>query len=281
MLEYFSQLFGSGALQIIARIAFALVMFVTYTFIFYYAKQRNLTPLCWIIGILQVLMFALCFTDISRTELQFYVYFVTALGVILGVLFFVDDLRRDIFRRTMRGKFLETYIENLGREDLHDAVEAIVKACQRLSKNDTGALIVIADDIDESILDSGTRLNAVISSNLLETIFFPKTPLHDGAVIITANKVVSASCYLPLTQSLNLPRDFGTRHRAAIGITEANPSLTAIVVSEETGIISAMHDGKIKRYLDVPTLTTVLECALRLNSSEQEAEFWGIIDDEE
>ena len=135
--------------------------------------------------------------------------------------------------------------------------------------------------MSDTILDSGTKINAEISAELLETLFFPKTPLHDGAVVITDNKVISAGCYLPLTQAHNLPREFGTRHRAAIGVSEAFPSVTAIVVSEETGIISAVRDGKVKRYLDANQLKAILECAMRLSDKAAEISIWGLIDDEE
>ncbi len=92
---------------------------------------------------------------------------------------------------------------------------------------------------------------------------------------------MSAGCYLPLTQAHNLPREFGTRHRAAIGVSEAFPGLTAIVVSEETGIISAVHDGKIKRYLDANQLKAILECAMNLSDKGQEISIWGLREDEE
>ncbi|MEG2015108.1 MAG: DNA integrity scanning protein DisA nucleotide-binding domain protein, partial [Clostridia bacterium] len=122
---------------------------------------------------------------------------------------------------------------------------------------------------------SGTSIDAKLSSELLETIFFPKSPLHDGAVVINGDRVVSAGCYLPLTSKLDLSKELGTRHRAAIGISESNPTLTAIVVSEETGIISAMHDGKMKRYLSNDDLKQVLEVAFYLTDLEAERELWG------
>ena len=86
---------------------------------------------------------------------------------------------------------------------------------------------------------------------------------------------MAAGCYLPLTQATNLPREFGTRHRAAIGVSTAYPDCTAIVVSEETGIISAMHDGKIKRYLDTQQLQAILDCSLGLADDSAEARIWG------
>ncbi|MEG1707058.1 MAG: DNA integrity scanning protein DisA nucleotide-binding domain protein, partial [Clostridia bacterium] len=89
-------------------------------------------------------------------------------------------------------------------------------------------MILISDNISDSILESGTSIDAKLSSELLETIFFPKSPLHDGAVVINGDRVVSAGCYLPLTSKLDLSKELGTRHRAAIGISESNPTLTAI-----------------------------------------------------
>ena len=135
---------------------------------------------------------------------------------------------------------------------------------------------MVADTISDSILDSGTMVNATISSDLLRNLFYPKTPLHDGAVVIMNNKVVAAGCYLPLTQENIYPREFGTRHRAAIGVSEAFPTLTAIVVSEETGIISAMRDSKIKRYLDAEQLREILYSAMGLSDEGEIERIWGV-----
>ena len=140
---------------------------------------------------------------------------------------------------------------------------------------------MLCDNIPGAILDSGIRLDAEITADLLETIFFPKTALHDGAVIISANKVVAAGCYLPLTQENNLPREFGARHRAAIGVSESYPDITAIVVSEETGIISAMKDGQTKRYLGADKLRSIIGSAMRLTDEGEQDNIWGIIEDEE
>lgn len=134
-------------------------------------------------------------------------------------------------------------------DKLMQSAAEIVKACQNMAKNDIGALIVISQgQIAEQILETGTELNAMLSAGLLESIFFTKSPLHDGAVIIKGDRIISAGCFLPLTAETNISKELGTRHRAAIGITEES-DVTAIVVSEETGIISIVTKGKLKRYM--------------------------------
>lgn len=134
-------------------------------------------------------------------------------------------------------------------EDLTNSATQIVKACQNMAKNDVGALIIIVrTEVPSHILDTGTRLEAVVTSGLLESIFSTKGPLHDGAVVIKGERVLSAGCFLPLSQEVDIAKELGTRHRAAIGITEES-DVFAIVVSEETGIISTVDHGKIKRYM--------------------------------
>ena len=113
-------------------------------------------------------------------------------------------------------------------------IDEIIKALQNMSKNDVGAIIVLSNgNVPTQILDSGVKLDSDISSALIESVFFPKTPLHDGAMIINGNKIVSAGCFLPLSQNGdNIPKDLGTRHRAGIGVTETI-DVMSIIVSEE------------------------------------------------
>ena len=122
-----------------------------------------------------------------------------------------------------------------------------------------GAIIILANgNMPKTIIDSGVIIDSEISSALIESIFFPKTPLHDGAMVINGSKVHAAGCFLPLSQEVNLPKELGTRHRAGIGITETI-SVTSLIVSEETGIISIAQGGKIKRYVDSEMLRQTLK----------------------
>ena len=137
-------------------------------------------------------------------------------------------------------------------------ISGIVKAVQNLSKNNTGALIVLSGgNLPKEIIDSGVTLNANISSQLIEGIFIPKAPLHDGAMIIYGDKIQAAGCFLPLTQK-DFPKDYGTRHRAGIGVTEV-ADVSTIIVSEETGVVSYVRRGEITRYVDSESLKRYLK----------------------
>ena len=165
------------------------------------------------------------------------------------------DFKSVFFNLSKKDKNNEIEISD---EDLRTTVKELVKACQTMSKSRIGALIVIAPTkISPHILETGTELGALVTSPLLESIFNTKAPIHDGAVIIQGNKILAAGCFLPLSQSQNLTKDMGTRHRAAVGITEESDMLT-IVVSEENGIISIAQKGTLKRYITPERLSDIL-----------------------
>jgi diadenylate cyclase len=138
-------------------------------------------------------------------------------------------------------------------------IKEIVRACDNLARSKTGALIVIPGSTElKEIVRSGEKINARISSALIETIFFKNTPLHDGAVVIVGNRIAAARCILPLTERHDLDPGFGLRHRAAIGISENSDAL-AIVVSEEKGTISLAIHGELMNRISIVQLTTELE----------------------
>lgn len=148
----------------------------------------------------------------------------------------------------------------VGKKDTR-ALDAIVSAVEYMSAKHTGALIVFPSALDESAIDKkGTVIDAKISSELLLTIFFNKTPLHDGAVVIENNRIASAGAILPLSQN-NLNWKYGTRHRAALGLSEVSRAVV-LIVSEESGDISIAEKGKISKYDDVKKLRAKLEKVL-------------------
>ncbi len=150
-----------------------------------------------------------------------------------------------------------------------DVVKELIESVKYLSKSHTGALIVFQSDLRNTYYDVGTKLNADLSTELILTIFHPNTPLHDGAVVINGDKIISAGVLLPLTEDPKLSWKYGTRHRAAIGMTE-NSDAACLVVSEETGDVSVAIDGSLKKYEDLVTLKSDLENILGYKDKSEE-----------
>ena len=169
---------------------------------------------------------------------------------------FQPELRRALERLGRTG----VIIGRPSRENVvQQAIFETVIAVEALARERTGALIVLEGETGlEEYIETGERVDAKVSARLLTTIFFPGTPLHDGAVIVRGDQIVAAGCLLPLTARTLADSSLGTRHRAAAGITEQNDAL-AIVVSEETGIISVARNGRIVRRLDGQRLRRVIE----------------------
>ncbi|MCL2683025.1 MAG: diadenylate cyclase CdaA [Bacteroidales bacterium] len=187
------------------------------------------------------------------------------IGVIAIFIIFQPEIRRflQLFdTRTFleRGKkdfsFLRFFLKDSSKSTLN--ISAITEACLRMSKGFTGALIVISKDNKlEYPISTGERIDAIISSSLLENIFYKNSPLHDGAVIISHNKIIAARCILPVSANPRIPASLGLRHRSAIGITEQTDAI-AIVVSEQTGAISYIKAGRIQRNITSERLTEIL-----------------------
>jgi diadenylate cyclase len=157
-----------------------------------------------------------------------------------------------------RSKFLRGRVGEMDKEIVKQTTSSIIKAVGIFSQYKVGALIIIEMDVTlNDFAETGTKVDAAVSPELLENIFYEGAPLHDGAVIMRGNKVYAAACVLPLTRNPELPKELGTRHRAGIGITEVSDAL-AIIVSEETGVISVAKEGKLTRFIDTRTLEKML-----------------------
>ena len=179
------------------------------------------------------------------------------LGVIALVIVFQPELRRAL-EYVGRSKFITPQFAQMDKERVKVLTAAIIKAVDYFSTNKIGALIIMERETTlNDIAETGTKINAEISTELLGNLFYEGAPLHDGAVIVRGDRVLAAGCVLPLTQSKTLSKDLGTRHRAGIGITE-NSDAISIIVSEETGIISIAVDGKLSRFLDIKTVEKTL-----------------------
>lgn len=178
-------------------------------------------------------------------------------GTLAILIVFQPELRRGL-EYIGRSSFLKKSLIEVRGESLTKVVDEMVDAVASLSRQKIGALIVIERQTGlNEVAETGTRIDGLVSSDLLINIFIPNTPLHDGAVIIKEDRVKAAACFLPLTDSSNVSKELGTRHRAALGISERSDSLS-IIVSEETGSISIAENGTISRYLDTKTLRQIL-----------------------
>lgn len=173
-------------------------------------------------------------------------------GMVLIIVVFQPELRR-IFEKLGRSNNLLSF-NKIDNEQAKFKSEELTNAVASLARQKIGALIVIERKVGLSdIAESGTLINGKLSSELLINIFIPNTPLHDGAVIINDDKIVAAGCFLPLTNDPTLSQEMGTRHRAALGMSEKSDAFI-IVVSEETGTISVVENGVISRYMDPESL---------------------------
>lgn len=201
------------------------------------------------------------FTTVSWILDQLKTVLVVALPVV-----FQPELRRAL-ERLGRGKFFARPVSMLNQEALENLVDQIVRAAKNLSENSIGALIILEREIGvNDYIETGTKLDGLVSAEILVNIFIPKSPLHDGAVIIRGDRIAAAGCFLPLSENPNLSKELGTRHRAALGLTEQSDSL-GVVVSEETGVISVSEEGRLTRYLDENTLREILN--KRLSGKQQ------------
>lgn len=234
-----------------------LILTILVYFLFFMLKKYNAKNLIYfvtafvVIGIICVIFSARVGSVIFKLLLP--------ICYILLVLIFHNEIKRDIWRISLKKQGFYGQSLDITQEESRRTVQEIVKAMQTMAKNDVGALIVISkDNLPNHIIESGTMLNATLSSELIESIFNTKSPLHDGTIVVTGNKIIAAGCFLPLSQEINISKELGTRHRAGLGISETS-NVLALIVSEETGIISYAEGGKVTRYVDSSMLTKKLE----------------------
>ncbi len=190
-----------------------------------------------------------------------------SLGIIALVIVFQPELRR-VLEQMGRSQIVKFRIGDIQKDQAKRIIGEFVVAIEDLATEKTGALIVIEGENPlVEISETGTFLKSEITSELLKNIFYPGSPLHDGAVIIQGDKILAAGCVLPLTENNGLPTELGTRHRAGIGISEQTDAMV-FIVSEETGIISYAHKGKLERYIDEKSVEKILLQAYRETKSD-------------
>lgn len=194
-------------------------------------------------------------------------------GVIALIVIFQPEIRRAL-EHLGRGTIFKKRSSNQERNDVTRVIQAYDKAIQYMSKRRIGALIAIERETGlEEYIETGIPIGAEITGELLINIFIPNTPLHDGAVIVKNNKVAVACAYLPLSESMAIPKEFGTRHRAAVGLSEVSDAIT-IVVSEETGEVSLTMNGELMSHLSRDDYMRILEEALMPEKQQRSTRLW-------
>ena len=221
---------------------------------------------------LVMLVLASWFSDLlGLTALNWVLRNVVSNGTVVLVVLFQPELRKAL-EQIGRG----TIHANSRAGDMEQSetiVEELTNCLLNLSRRRVGALIVIEQRIGlKDVIETGTMLNSHISAALLENIFEPNTPLHDGAVVIRGSRIMAAACILSLSEGKGISRELGTRHRAALGVTETTDAIS-LIVSEETGIISIARNGKLTRHLDRAALEEVLSSLYQ----QKEAGLWAAL----
>ena len=243
-----------------------IVDIVLVAIIFYqlYKLIRGTAALSIFIGIFIIYMFWLIVKALNMELIGALMGQVIGVGVIALIIVFQQEVRRFLLvignrymnrRRFSFGKIFSTVEEETGSPK---EAEEIVRATESMASKKTGALIVLGRKSSLDIYsEGGERIDAIISAELLETIFFKNSPLHDGAVLIEDGKIFAARCPLPITDRISLPPRFGMRHRAAIGISEHTDALV-VVVSEESGHITVAEGGEMKEHITPNELRQIL-----------------------
>ncbi|MBR6007660.1 MAG: diadenylate cyclase CdaA [Clostridia bacterium] len=209
-------------------------------------------------GVAVLLLFAWLTNVLQLNVVSWMLQQVLNTGVVVLVILFQPELRKAL-EQLGRSSFISSGSgSHSSSANTSQIVSEIVTAMTDMSKKRIGALIVVERKTGlREFADTGTMINADITAPLIENIFEPNTPLHDGAMIIRDGRILAAACILQLSNDPDISKELGTRHRAAIGITETSDAV-ALVVSEETGVISAAREGRLNRYIDQKTLTGIL-----------------------
>lgn len=233
------------------------------SFLFYHILLWIKSTRAWNLfkGILIILLFVLVAAIFQMSTILWLAENALNVGLVALVVIFQPELRKAL--ENLGGINIVGRLFNTSRTEQNKfsdkTIDELIKACYAMGRVKTGALIVVEDEILlNEYVRTGIDVDAILTSQLLINIFEKNTPLHDGAVIVRGDRVISATCYLPLSDNLSLSKDLGTRHRAAVGVSEVSDSLT-IVVSEETGRVSAAVRGQIYHDVDADFLRGKLQ----------------------
>lgn len=251
-----------------------IIAFLVYEILFWIMNTRAWTLLK---GLLVIGLFAVMAALLHLNTILWILEKTTTIAVTALVIVFQPELRKALEQLGSQNLISGILAFDDGKEDsdfTERTANEIVRATFEMAKVKTGALIVLERNVPlKEIERTGIEINGLVSSQLLINIFEHNTPLHDGAVILRDNRVVSATCYLPLSDNLALSKELGTRHRAGLGVSEVSDSLT-IIVSEETGMVSVAREGKLRRNVDAEAMEKLLVRVSKKVSDSARKKWW-------
>lgn len=217
------------------------------------------------LGLLFIILINAGVSILGFSTLNFMLRSVLDVGVLAVFIIFQPEIRKLLYNLGQNTSF-DRFIGRTGSDSM---IDEVIEAVRNMAQSKTGALIVFSRTSSlQDLVDIGVKLDARVNASLIQTIFQRETPLHDGAVIIRNNRIVAASCYLPISQNPNISTVFGTRHRAAVGISETN-NVFVVVVSEETGRISIAKNGALSSGLSIQKLRSEMEKNLGEGKTEE------------
>ncbi len=253
-----------STIRVLDILDIAIIAFVIYKII---RALRSSASFRVIRGILLIVALLWLASILKLNAVSFIIGKAFEVGIIALVVIFQPELRR-FLERVGSGKITGILNRHSSNKEMEQIITQTVIACSDLSRTKTGALIIFEREIKlDAPIKTGTIVNADLTSELLKNIFFPKAPLHDGAVIVRDGRVAAAACMLPLSTNMNLSRDLGMRHRAGIGMSEQSDAVV-VIVSEETGSISVAVSGTLKRHLAADTFEKLLRNELMPDKPE-------------
>lgn len=262
-------------MTVIDIVEIIIIAFLFYTILLWIKSTR-----AWMLfkGLMVILVFVMIAAVFQMTTILWLAEKTLNVGVIALVIIFQPELRRALEQLGRKSFLKGVTVLDFGKDQIENVSEKtineLVRACFEMGKVKTGALIVMEDTVVLTEYErTGIAVDAILTNQLLINIFEKNTPLHDGAIIVRGNRIVSATCYLPLSDNMELSKELGTRHRAAVGISELSDSLT-IVVSEETGGVSVAVGGRLIRELDQEGLRKQLKA---LQKYEPETKRKGLL----
>lgn len=249
-----------GIQDLIEVLIIAAVLFYLYRWI------RGTFAIQAAVGLVFIIIINAVVSAMGLTTINFILRRILDVGVLAVFIIFQPEIRKLLYSLGQNTN-LDRFFVQTGSESI---IEEVIDAARNMAHSKTGALIVFARSSSlQDLVDEGVKLDAKVNSELLQTIFNRHTPLHDGAVVIRNDRIVAASCYLPISQNPNISSVFGTRHRAAVGVTEIN-NVFVLVISEETGRISIARNGSLTSGLTIQKLRAEMQETLGEKEIEEE-----------